>query len=277
MAGRVRELPCPALGSTVRVPELPERVVSLAPSLTDAVVSLGAGSSLVGRSAWCRRPREVANLPVVGSYTGCRRDRLEELEPDLVLMTGGVQKSLAVELSRDGIPVYQVPLPVSPWGIVEDVVVVATLCGRPDAGSRLAERCHHELTALRGVLPALRTWVEIDLGGPVTTGLGSYITWSLKWLGLAPMGWGRSDAYSEVGMDWEYGDPPQLVLYDPQPETSVDEETVWARLSARGLDAWRREGTRAVVTEGDLLAHSGPWLLLHGLRALVEGIGSTRP
>ncbi len=277
MAGRVRELPCPALGSTVRVPERPERIASLAPALTDTVVSLGGGSDLVGRSAWCRRPREVTRLPVIGSYTGCRRDRLEKLEPDLVLTTGGVQDGLALELSRDGFPVYQVPLPVSPWGILENVVVVGTLCGRPDAGLQLAERCHHELAKLRGVLPALRTWVEIDLGGPVTTGLGSYVTWSLKWLGLDPIGWSRSEAYSEVGMDWEYGDPPRLVVYDPQPETSVDEEIVWARLTARGLGTWRSEGARVVVTEGDLLAHSGPWLLLHGLGALAEGIGPARP
>lgn len=264
----MREIPCPPLGRTVRLPERPSRIVSLSPSLTDAVVQLGLGDRLVGRSAWCWRPPEVRRLPVVGSYTGCQRDRLRDLEPDLVVVTGGVQDSLARELAREGWPVYQFDLPTSPWGIVDGATAMGVLCGVPDAGLELARRCHRAMDELAGSLPPLTTWVEIDLGGPVTTGLGSYVTWSLLWMGLRPLGRHEVAAYREVGRGEPAGTPPQLVIYDPQPGSTLTEDEVWERLAGRGLGSWSRTGTRIVVTEGDVLAHYGPWLLLEGLPAL---------
>ncbi len=264
----MREVPCPALARTVRLPEHPERIVSLSPSLTDAVVELGMGDRLVGRSAWCWRPPSVRDLPVVGSYTGCRRDRLRALDPDLVLVAGGVQDSLARELSEEGWPVYQFFLPSSPWGIVDTASVLGILCGVPDSGLDLARRCHGALDELAGTVPPLSTWVEIDLGGPVTTGLGSYVTWCLRWMGLRPLGWEHLPAYREVGRGEPGGPAPELVVYDPQPRSRVSEVEVRRRLAERGLGHWTGAGTRIVVTEGDVLAHHGPWLLLEGLPGL---------
>ncbi len=253
------------------LPERPERIVSLAPSLTDTVVRLRGLEALAGRSAWCRRAAGVEELPVAGSYTECRRDRLEAMDADLVLATGGVQEPLARELAEEGWPVYLVPLPTSPWGIVENVTVLGTVTGAPDAALELARRCHASLAALEHALPRLATWVEIDLGEPVTPGLGSYIAWTLAWIGLAPAGWNDSRAW--VTGRPAPGDvpPPELVLYDPEPSRLPPADAVRDRLAAAMGEEWIRTAP-IVVTEGDVLAHSGPWLLLDALPALVTMI-----
>ena len=253
------------------LPERPERIVSLAPSLTDTVVRLRGLEALAGRSAWCRRPAGVERLPVAGSYVECRRDRLEAIDADLVLATGGVQEPLAQELAEEGWPVYLVPLPTSPWGIIENVTVLGTVTGAPDAALELAARCHASLTALRSVLPRLTTWVEIDLGGPVTPGLGSYITWALAWIGLEPAGWNDARAYVTGRPALGEVPPPGLVLYDPEPSRRPLADAVRARLAAAMGQEWTRTAP-IVVTQGDVLAHSGPWLLLDALPALVTTI-----
>jgi len=272
VAGALRAVPCPGLGRTVVLPERPERIVSLAPALTDAVVRIRGVEALVGRSAWCWRPERVCQLPVVGGYTECRRDRLEALAPDLVLTTGGVQEPLARELAGEGWPVYLVPLPSSPWGIVENVTVVGTVTGEPDRALALARRCHEALGAVRDVLPPLRTWVEIDLGEPVTVGLGAFATWTLRWTGLAPTGWDEPRAYVTGRPVGDGIDPPELILWDAQPRSGATEAAVRERLRQEGVGHWLDAGARVIVTGGDVLAHSGPGLLLEGLPELVGAI-----
>lgn len=63
----------------------PVRVVSLAPSTTEALHALGAIDLLVGRSAHCDFPPEVARLPSVGGYAEPDVERILALAPTLVV------------------------------------------------------------------------------------------------------------------------------------------------------------------------------------------------
>lgn len=69
---------------TFEVP--PRRVVSLAPSLTKAMVLLGLGDRLVGVSTYCNLP-QVSSLPRVGSVTDFNLEAVLQLKPDLVMAT----------------------------------------------------------------------------------------------------------------------------------------------------------------------------------------------
>ena len=57
-------------GTAVRIPALPERVISLSPANTEIVFALGAGDRLVGGTDFDDYPPEAAALPDVASYTG---------------------------------------------------------------------------------------------------------------------------------------------------------------------------------------------------------------
>ncbi len=84
-----------------------KRVISLAPSLTELVFSLGAGPLLVGRSARCDFPREALKITPVGAYMKPDLERIVSLNPDLVLVTKpGARDELVSRLDSLGIPVY---------------------------------------------------------------------------------------------------------------------------------------------------------------------------
>ena len=64
----------------------PERIVSLVPSLTEALFALGLGPRLVGVTDWCVHPAAaVAHLPKVGGTKNPSLARVLELGPDLVI------------------------------------------------------------------------------------------------------------------------------------------------------------------------------------------------
>jgi iron complex transport system substrate-binding protein len=91
-------------------PEKVKRVVTLAPSLTETVIALGAGSTLVGVSRF-DEAKEVAGLPRVGGFIDPSVEAVVALEPDLVLVQPGPGNQRPVEkLAEVGVPVLLLPL-----------------------------------------------------------------------------------------------------------------------------------------------------------------------
>ena len=113
------------------------RVVTLAPSLTETVLALGAGERLVGVTRFDERP-EVAGLPRVGGFTDVSIEAVTALQPNLVVvqMSPGNQKPVET-LASLGIPVLALPLTT-----VEDTVgameELGRVLGRVDAATVLA-------------------------------------------------------------------------------------------------------------------------------------------
>lgn len=62
-----------------------QRIVTLAPALTELVYAAGAGHKLVAVSAWSNHPVEATRLPVVADHAAVNREALLALKPDLVL------------------------------------------------------------------------------------------------------------------------------------------------------------------------------------------------
>ena len=97
------------LGREVLVPDNPERVVSLAPSITEIVFALGEGHRLKGVTQHCDFPPEAESLPKVGSFVHPDLERLAALKPDLCLVTrDGNSRDPMERLEALKIPVYVV-------------------------------------------------------------------------------------------------------------------------------------------------------------------------
>ena len=126
-----------------------ERVVSLAPSLSEIVVELGAADLLVGVLDGGERPAALAALPSVGHYGQLNIERLLSLKPDLILLwPGSVGPAQREQLQRLNIPVY-VAEPHSLEQLTTQVQAIANQLGRADAGRQLAAQLRQRLVELR--------------------------------------------------------------------------------------------------------------------------------
>ncbi|WP_457632357.1 helical backbone metal receptor [Oceanithermus desulfurans] len=243
-----------ALG-TLELPDEPRRIVSLAPNVTEAVFALGAGERLVGRSAFCWRPEAAEGLPVVSSYTKIRWDLLHELQPDLVFTTTAVQREATRALHERGFAVWPVPLPNSPWGILENLATLGALLGLVETAAEVAGGLAARYSALAGRLRGLRVYLEYDLGGPITIGRAAFMSAALAHLGATNVFGDRPEAYFEPDLDAVLERAPDLLVFEPKRirNREAQRRAVEQKLEARG---WR--GRPVVVTRGDELAHFGP-------------------
>jgi len=91
-----------ALGRNVTMSQLPTRVVSCEPSVTEMVYALGFGQNLVGVSKNCDYPSEVADkkasgaLSNVGPYNAPSLEAIVNCTPDLVILDKGVKGQMAL-------------------------------------------------------------------------------------------------------------------------------------------------------------------------------------
>lgn len=88
--------------------QLPRRIVSLVPSLTEALFALGLGERVVGVTDWCVHPADaLRGLPRVGGTKNPDLDALCALAPDLVIANREENTRRDVErLEAAGIPVW---------------------------------------------------------------------------------------------------------------------------------------------------------------------------
>lgn len=73
-------------GVTVSLPQPPQRIVTLLPSLTEGVCALGACSRLVGVDNYSNSPDAVRALPQLGGGLDPNVEAIVALRPDAVLL-----------------------------------------------------------------------------------------------------------------------------------------------------------------------------------------------
>lgn len=256
------------LGVHIEVPEDP-RIVSLAPSITDILNEIGVWDNVVGVSIYCNIPEKAKEKPRVGAYLKVMYNRLDELEPDIIFTTTGAQRNVTFELRDNGYNVYPVKLPISLYGIIENVFEVAGVLDRVDKAISLAKEYIEILNRIKNSLSG-SVYYEIDLGGPITAGKLSYIHNALEHIGL-------KNIYGDKYVTWIQPDfnyiamrNPDIILYEMKPGSNLTIDKLKKIFEERGwsdLDAFKND--RIFLLKPDSLAHYGP-TLFHILEDIVS-------
>ncbi len=126
-----------------------ERVVTLAPNLTELVYAVGAGDTLVGVSAWSDYPAAARDLPVIGDAFTLDQERLALLAPDLMLAwESGTPAHTIDELTQRGFNVAV----VRTRGLADIAAAmrrIGALTGRSRPADAAANAFLEQLEALR--------------------------------------------------------------------------------------------------------------------------------
>ena len=98
-------------GNLIRLEKPAERIISLAPSVTELLFAIGAESQVVGVIEYSDFPPEAKTLQVVGRFDLLDIEKILELEPDLIIgWKSGNPRTSIEQLKRLGLSVYLVEL-----------------------------------------------------------------------------------------------------------------------------------------------------------------------
>jgi iron complex transport system substrate-binding protein len=132
-------------GRRVEIPDRPQRVVSLAPSITEIVFALGQGQILKGVTSYSDFPPEASGLPRVGSYVRLDLERIVELRPDLcIAVKDGNPKATVDRLQALGVPVYALD-PRSVTTVIQAILEMGAVLNAEDRAERLARDMRYRI------------------------------------------------------------------------------------------------------------------------------------
>ncbi len=135
-------------GRELRLPGPAQRIVSLAPHLTELLFAAGAGAQVVGASEHSDYPPPAKRLPRVASATRVDLEAVLALEPDLIVAWPQAATRRAIDrLEALGLPTYRSE-PRTLEEVPGTIERLGTLTGNSGAARQAAQAFRHEATAL---------------------------------------------------------------------------------------------------------------------------------
>lgn len=244
-------------GTEIALGAPPRRIVSLVPSVTDAVVALGRGDRLVGRTRYDENPA-VVDLPSVGGGIDPSLESLRALDPDLVIgwRSEGV-RTLREALSAMGIPYYASAIEDT-TDVFRTLQRLGTLLEAEAVASRLVGGLRDSLEAVAADARDPRPTVlyAIVENPPRTAGRDTFIGQLIEIAGGSPVFETRSRAWPQVSLESIVAADPDIVLVPVYDGAEDAVEKLAMRPGWRGLTAVR--AGRVVGVPAVVVARPGP-------------------
>jgi iron complex transport system substrate-binding protein len=166
-------------GRRVRLSTHVDRIVSLAPNLTEIVFAVGAGDRLVGDTEYCDYPAAAKNLAKIGDTIHPSIERIIALKPQVVLVSTASQlEAFTKQLDQQGIAVY-VTNPKSLDEVFRSIGTLGDLFGKHEQADTLVSDLRRRTavveTKTQGTKP-VAVFYQVS-GEPLyTIGRESYLT-----------------------------------------------------------------------------------------------------
>lgn len=175
-------------GRRVGIPAVVDRVVSLAPNLTEIVFAVGAGDRLVGRTSYCDFPAEAKAVAEVGDTLHPSLERIIALKPQVVLVSTSSQLEVFTQqLQGQNIAVF-VTDPHDLEGVFRSIGQIGEIVGEKDQANLLVQKLRDRTNAVEQAVKQkqpVRVFYQVS-GEPLyTAGHDAFVTDLMRRAGAA--------------------------------------------------------------------------------------------
>ncbi len=243
------------LGRKVELAKNPERIISLAPSITETLFYLGLGDKIVGVTDFCNYPPEAKRKTSVGWIISPNVEKIISLKPDLVLATAeGNRPEIVSTLERVKINVY-VMSPHSIEDILKGIKDVGELTGQAGTAkvkiAELKQRIYAVKKRGEGAKKA-RVLYLISTEPLITAGPGSFLHNVIETVGGENIISSSSNRYPQITMEEIVLRDPEVIIVPPDLLENVRSwKNRWGGISAI-------ENNRIYSIDPDIISRPGP-------------------
>jgi iron complex transport system substrate-binding protein len=258
-------------GRKVTLPAKIERVVSLAPNLTEIVYAVGGGERVVGNTTFCDYPPQAKNVAKVGDTLQPSIERILALRPQLVLVSTASQlEAFARQLNDQQIAVY-VTDPRDLEGVFRSILNVGDLLNESNAAAELVKQLRARTETVERTVagrPPVSVFFQLS-GQPLyTAGKSSFVTNLIERAG------GRS-VTSNVTEAWPRLSDEAALASRPEAIIMLSGAAMGAAANTNVAPALRNspavQNGHVYVIDGDLLTRPGP-RLVDGLEQIARAL-----
>jgi iron complex transport system substrate-binding protein len=218
------------LGRRVTVPDTPQRVVSLAPSITEIVFALDQGHRLQGVTTYSDFPPEAVKLPKVGSYVYLDLEKIVALKPDLcIAIKDGNPRVIAQRLESLKIPVYAVH-PNNLETIMKTVLEIGTLLNAKNRANLLVQNMDLRIQKVKSLVAKAthrpKVFFQIGVSPIVSVGTHTFIHELIVIAGGTNLAAG-SISYPRFSLEKVLALSPEIIII-----TSMERKAIFEKVKA---------------------------------------------
>ena len=260
------------MGRAVAIDQIPQRLVSFGPSITEILFALGLEEKVVGVSSYCDYPEAAGLKPKIGDAFNPSLEKIVDLEPDLVLTVK--QEQLNKELDDLGIK-FMVLDPEDIDDILKDIELVGEITGTAKKAEELVGDMQDSIskvtTLVEGAPEASVFFIvdATDLALPWTAGTGSFIDAIITMAGGENIAAETPGAWVQFSLEQIVSSDPEIIIIQTMtggmPTVSKEElegHPVWGEMTAV------KQG-RICFIDGDLVSRPGP-RIVQGLEEMAK-------
>ena len=232
-------------GRSVTLPNVPQRIVSLAPSNTEILFALGLGSKVVGVTEFCDYPPKVlervkkGDIAVIGGFADPSIERIVASSPDLVLAGTSLQEKVVKDLEEKGITVIALD-PKKVDQILADIRLVGEACGKLEEAENLIDEMQRVIDAVvsktENVTYRPRVYYEVWYEPLYTIGPGTWQSELIKMAGGVNIFADAKEAYPIVSAEAVIERNPEIIVvpigYMGGVEEDFEKRPGWSAISA---------------------------------------------
>ncbi len=245
-----------ATGRRVELPRRPERIISLAPSVTEVLYLVGAWDRVIGVTSQCDWPDSVRSKPKMGDLLNPNYERILAARPDLIIAsTAGNDRTAILKLAELKLPLY-VTAPRS----VDEIFATAASIGRITDNAAQAARVVLEarrrleqVKARLSGLPPVRAFFITWFDPLLAPGRNTFETDILRELNIVSLTGNIDQFYPHCSVEQVLaGDPDAIITVEHTGNPLPDLKKIagWQRLRAV------REGRVYILSE--VFQHPSP-------------------
>lgn len=244
----------------------PQKIISLAPHITELVFALGAGDKLVASSDYSTYPEQAKSLPSVANHNGVDFEQIMRLKPDLIIAwQGGNKPQDLARLSAMGFNIYY-SSPQKPADIADEIEALGKILNTETLAKQISADFQKELANIESRFNNQQNISVFYYMWPkplMTIGDGAWANQLLSICGARNVFDDAPSAYPEVGIEEVIHRQPQKIVAAMNVSHS-DAETYWQK--------WRHLlNAPLIVVDPDKLHRFTP-RLLNGLNALCQAL-----
>ena len=136
-------------GRVIHLDGIPQKIVSLAPSNTEILFTLGLGDKVVGVTDYCDYPPEAKEKTHIGGYWTPDVETIVSLEPDLVVAQSLHEAEVIPQLEQHGLTAVVLE-PITIDEVLDAITLIGKITGKTDEAATLTKEMQKRIDNVTG-------------------------------------------------------------------------------------------------------------------------------
>jgi iron complex transport system substrate-binding protein len=259
------------IGRAVSVRAEPQRIISLAPNVTEILFALGLDERIAGITGYCDFPEAARTKEKIGDTLHPNLERIISLKPDLVIVSTASQlENLTRRLDQLAVPVY-VTNPRTVREVAASIRALGEVTGANARATEISSEMERRIIAVEQRVkdrPHPRVLYVLQTGPLITAGRDTFINDLINLAGGRSVSGDERADYPQFSRETVVARAPEVIIAPASHGSELVKESDLRRDFAT-TPAIR--ANRIVWVNPDLVDRPGP-RIVEGLEQLARGL-----